>query len=373
MSPVAPSESAFFQTPSHDNVTLRQIVYTHIGGDRLRITVSNLYGEQDLRIAAAGVAIHSEGSAVMAESVRPVTFSGQPQINVPPGAAVLSDPVALDVRPFTNLAVSLYLPDSNASPTFHAGAEQTSYVSEAGNHVTDIELPVAEEVDSWSYLIGLEIAAPAGLRAVVAFGDSITDGLGSTPNSNHRWPDFLASRLAESGDATTAVINSGISGNRVLHDVMGQNALARFERDALSWPGVTHIIVLEGTNDIGFSAIPNSPFGEQAAVSADEIISGHRQLIARAHARGITILGATLIPFNGAGYYSAAGELKRVAVNEWIRTSEEYDGVIDFDLATQDPDDATKMRADLHSGDWLHPNDAGYEAMAAAIDLSLFD
>ncbi|MGH9204580.1 MAG: SGNH/GDSL hydrolase family protein, partial [Vicinamibacterales bacterium] len=222
-----------------------------------------------------------------------------------------------------------------------------------------------------------EVLAPPGTTAIVAFGDSITDGMGSTLNANRRWPNYLARRLAErTGRSPVAVLDQGISGNRILHDVAGQNALARFDRDVLAWPRVSHLIVLEGINDIGFPELKGVPLGEGVDVSpvtAEAIIAGHKQLIARAHTSGIKVIGATLTPFGGAMYASAGGEAKRQAVNAWIRNGGAYDGVIDFDLATRDPKDPGKMRADLHSGDWLHPNDAGYAAMAAAVDLSLFD
>jgi lysophospholipase L1-like esterase len=237
--------------------------------------------------------------------------------------------------------------------------------------------PVAGEIQSWQFLSGVEVMAPAETTVLVAFGDSITDGAASTPDTNRRWPNFLARRLAERPDAPpVAVLDQGISGNRVLHDVIGQNALARFDRDVLAWPGVTHVIVLEGINDIGFAAIQGAPFGDAvdtSVVTADDLIAGYRQLIARAHAHGITIVGGTLTPYLGAGYASDEGEQTRQAVNAWIRDSGEWDAVIDFDAAVRDPASPGRMQEALQSGDWLHPSDAGYEAMAAAIDLSIFD
>jgi lysophospholipase L1-like esterase len=227
---------------------------------------------------------------------------------------------------------------------------------------------------SSAFLSGVEVLAGAGARTIVAFGDSITDGMGSTLNANHRWPDLLAQRVAKEFGGKVAVVNEGISGNRVLHDVAGQNGIARFERDALSWPNVTHVIVLLGINDIGFANMPAGrlpPGVDTSPVTAEEIIAGHRQFIAKAHARGVKIIGATLTPYRGAGTDSDAGEVIRQAVNKWIRESGEYDGIIDFDAAVRDPANPVKLKPAFQSGDWIHPSDAGYEAMVKAIDLSL--
>jgi len=357
-----------------ENVTLRQIVHTSAGGSALRVQVSNVFGEKELVLGGASVALQSEGSAIKAGSSHALTFSGHDGITVPPGATVLSDPVEMEVPAFTNLSVSLYLPKGTGPANVHGTAIQTNYVSQPGNHLGAESLPVAHEISSSAFLSGVEVMAGRGARTIVAFGDSITDGMGSTINANHRWPDLLAQRVAKTFGGKVAVVNQGISGNRVLHDVAGQNGIARFERDALSWPNVTHVIVLLGINDIGFASMPAGRLGpgvDTSPVRADEIIAGHRQFIAKAHAKGVKIIGATLTPYQGAGTANAEGEAIREKVNQWIRESGEYDGVIDFDAAARDPQNPGKLKPEFQSGDWIHPSDAGYEAMVRAIDMAL--
>jgi lysophospholipase L1-like esterase len=285
---------------------------------------------------------------------------------------VLSDPVRLDVRSLSDLAIDLYLPGDTGSTTSpltqHTGALQTNYVSVTGDHTGATAFPVAATRVSWYFLTGVEVTAPEDTGAIVALGDSITDGTRSTPDTNRRWPDDLARRLlAQRGHRDMGVLNLGIAGNRVLNDGAGPNAQSRADRDVLTQTAATHVIVLEAINDIGFEN-----FVPAQAVSADDIIAGHRQLIARAHARGLTIYGATLTPIEGSGYFAPATEAKRQAVNAWIRTSGAYDAVIDFDLVTRDPSQPTRFLPAYDSGDHLHPNDTGYQAMADAIDLRLF-
>jgi lysophospholipase L1-like esterase len=349
---------------------LRQIVHTSVGGDRVRVVLSNVFGTAPLEVGGAAVAAREQGAAIRAGSSRPLTFGGSKSATILQGAILVSDPVDFPVGAVSDLVVDLYLPGElglGPSPvTTHNGASQTNYVSVAGNHVGAQSLPVDKESVAWFLLARVEVTAAPGTRAVVAFGDSITDGARSTANTNSRWPDTLARRLAESKRGPrVAVLNAGISGNRVLGDGAGVSALARFDKDVLLQTGVTHVVVMEGINDIGGARANPSP-------SADDLIAGHRQLIARARARGLKIYGATLTPFEGAGYYTVEGEAKRQALNEWIRTSGEYDGVIDFDAVTRDPAAPTKFAAFADSGDHLHPNDAGYKAMGEAVDLALF-
>lgn len=361
---------------SIDGQTLRQVAHVSLGGERLRVRFSNAFGTTSLAISEARVAISAGGSAIIPSTDRPVTFGGSLATTIPPGALVVSDPVELEVPALADVAVSLYFPGPVSVTTEHSLAVQTSFLSPAGDFAGATSLPSGSTTTtSWYFLNGIEVAPRISRpAAVVTLGDSITDGYASTVDANRRWPNFLAARLQSRHDtARVAVVDEGISGNRVLHDFIGPNALARFDRDVLAQTGVRWVIVLEGINDIG---IPGA-FGLAAEeVTAEQIIEGHRQLVERAHGRGLTIYGGTLTAFEGTlfpGYFTPAGEAKRKAVNEWIRTSGAYDAVIDFDMATRDPTHPARLNPAFDSGDHLHPNDAGYEAMAKAVDLGLFD
>lgn len=355
------------------NQTLRQIVHTSIGGDKVRVVLSNVFGTAPLEIGAAAIALQRDAAAVDPASIRKLTFGGQPKGTVLAGATLVSDPVEMTLAPLATLAIDLYIPGDigiGASPvTTHNGASQTSYISTAGDHSGEVSLPVDRSFGSWLALARVEVAAPENARAVVTFGDSITDGARSTVDANARWPDELARRLGAQKKGQVAVLNAGISGNRVLGDDAayraGYSALARFDKDVLMQTGVTHVIVLEGINDIGVARANASP-------TAADLIAGHRQLIERAHARGLKIYGATLTPFEGAAYYTPEGEAKRQALNNWIRTGGEYDGVIDFDNVARDPASPSKFATAVDSGDHLHPGDAGYKAMGDAVELALF-
>ena len=350
------------------NQTLRQIVHVSIGGERVRAVLSNAFGSAPLAVGAAHVALRARDAAIDPKSDRVLTFGGSPSVTIAAGAVAVSDPVSLAVPAFADLAIDLFIPgDTGASTsplTTHAGALQTNYISMEGNHAGEADLPGATTTQSWFFLARVEVAAPAQVGALVAFGDSITDGTRSTPNTNSRWPDYLAKRLAAS-NVKMGVLNEGIAGNRVLCDGAGVSALARFDRDVLVQPGVTHVVVLESINDIGIGRSNPSP-------TTAELIVAHQQLIARAHAHGLKIFGATLTPYEGAAYATPEGEAKRQALNEWIRTSKAYDGVVDFDAAVRDPGSLTKIQQQFNPGDNLHMNDAGYKAMADAIDLRLF-
>jgi len=380
--PVAPPPGQTFAPPPYihfTNQTLRQIVHTSIGGSKARVVLSNAYGTAPLTVGAAYIALRDKQAAIQTASGRPLTFSGKPTITIPANAVMYSDPVNLAVPQMSDLAIDLYLPgttNTSATLTMHGGAFQTSYISETGNHAGTATFPRVGTTRSWFVLSRVDVVAPDATGAVVAFGDSITDGAASTADTNNRWPDHLARRLLAQG-TKMGVLNAGIGGNRVLNEAAvpagvdaravgaGINALARFERHVLSLPGVTDVIVLEGINDIGNARQNPTP-------TAEDLIAGHKQLIEQAHARGLRIFGATLTPFWGAAYYTEVGEAKRQALNDWIRTSKAYDGVIDFDKATRDPSDPRKLLGQYDSCDYLHPSDAGYKAMGESIDLSLF-
>ena len=354
------------------NQTLRQIVHASLGGNKVRVVLSNSYGTGPLTVGAAQIALRDAASAVKEGSSRPLTFSGRSTFTIPPGAVAYSDPVDLAIPHMADVAIDLYLPGTTniAAPlTMHTGAFQTNYVSETGNHVGAAKLPVVATTQSWFVLDRLEVLTSDAAAGLVTYGDSITDGTRSTPDTNSRWPDLLVRRmLTRPNPLRIGVMNAGIAGNRVLSDgafQAGINALARFEHDVLAQPGVTHVVFMEGINDIGGALQNPTP-------TAEDIIAGHKQIIERAHARGLTIYGATLTPFYGAAYYSEVGEQKRLAVNEWIRGGHLYDAVIDFDKATRDPGDPKRLLAAYDSCDHLHPSDAGYKAMADAVDLALF-
>jgi len=358
------------------NQTIRQIARVSLGGNQVRVEFSNTYGKHPLVIGEAHVAMAGKDSATEPGTTRMATFGGQQSITVPPGATVLSDPVQITVPPLGRLAISLFLPEITPTTTWHNDARQTAYISEEGNFADDPDFKAAQTIQSRLFLTGIMVDAEPDARAVVMFGDSITDGDGSTPNANHRYPDFLAERLKDAG-AKVAVLNEGISGARVLRDRMGDNALARFDRDVLSHPRADTVVLLMGINDIGWPDTLLVPKGEPAP-SAEDVIAGYKQLIARAHTSKMRIIAGTLTPFENTfqggplfGYYNEAKEAKRQAINQWIRTSGAFDGVIDFDAAARDPANPKHIRAEFDVGDHLHPNDTGYKAMADAVDLGL--
>ena len=349
-----------------NNQTIRQIVRVSLGGKRVRVRLSNAHGAGPLEIGAASVALRSTDADVAAGSHRHLTFSGSTFTSIPPGALVVSDPVILQVPDLGNLVVSLYLPGNQVAATEHSEGLQTIYISAEGDFSAANSLPTTTTTQSVYFLTGVEVDAAMSSSAIVTLGDSITDGYKSSADANRRWPNRLAERLtAQKGGSKVAVLNAGITGNRILHGKDGSNALARLDSDVLVQSRARYLIVLLGINDIGFPG----------AVTADEIIAGHRQIIDRAHAIGLKVYGGTLTPFQAylpGLYYTAVGEAQRQEVNQWIRTSKAYDAVIDFDKAIRDPNNPAKILPAYDSGDNLHPNDAGYKAMADAINLSLF-
>ncbi|GAB3961575.1 SGNH/GDSL hydrolase family protein [Actinoallomurus acanthiterrae] len=350
--------------------SVRQTVRVTTGGKAVRIRLSNAYGTSPVTVTAATIARARTGAELRADSVRRLTFGRSRSVSIPAGREVRSDAVPLRVSPLESLTMTLYFAGTTGPATFHSQAYATTYRA-TGDHAADpTAAAFTEKTHSWYYLSGIETAGgPARRGAIVALGDSITDGFGSGTDANHRYPDELAARLTALG-RNQAVLNAGIGGNLLLNDSAwyGERSTARFRRDVLGQPGVGTVIVLEGVNDIGFSEVDKPTYKPNPPVSAGELIAGYRALIRQAHARHVRVIGATLPPMKGSDHYSARAEDKRERVNSWIRASGAFDAVADFDRALADPSDTLIIRKAYDSGDHLHPNDAGYHAMAQAID-----
>jgi len=358
--------------------TARARMRVSIGGDHICIRISNEYGSAPLSIGLVIVGIPTDAMSVRPGSIQAVTFGAHKSVTIPPGAPLLSDPVPFPVSAGAEISISLYLPKRVATPTLHSLALKRALVSQHGNHV------YAEKIEgaiSESSIIVSAVLVPArpAQRLVVAFGDSLTDGDMSTVDADRTWPSDLVRRLEKTPEGSSvALVNAGIAGNRLLSDGFGISALARFDRDALTQPGVTHIVLLEGINDIAFpGAMLNGSYlaNPADARSSEDVIDAYRQLIVRAHAHGIKLIGATITPFEGAalpGYYSESKDAVRQTVNKWIKTSNSFDAVIDFDEVLRDPDHPSRLLPRFASPDHLHPNDAGYQAMADAVDPAIF-
>lgn len=356
--------------------TLRQVVRVTEGGDRARIRLSNAYGTSPLHIAGATIARTKKGAAVEEGSVRRLTFEGRRSVEIPAHGQLSSDQAGLRLKPFESVTVTLHLARTTGPATFHAQSFATSYRAD-GDHVGDAGAGAFDEsTESWYFLSGVDVTGDrARDRArrgdgIVLFGDSTTDGFASSTDLNRRWSDALAERLAKAG-TPRPVLNAGIGGNLVLNDSAwyGERGTARFGRDALDLPGVGTVVVLEGLNDIGFSESDTPTYKPAPKVSADELITGHRTLIRAAKAKGVKVVGATLLPLGGSDHYGERAAKVSDAFNEWVRNSGEYDGYVDFDRALADPADGERIAPAYDSGDHLHPNDAGYRAMARAVDL----
>lgn len=386
----SPHEPGALPVPFADgfsNQTVRQIVHVSVGGQAVRLRLTNAFGTRPVTFDSVYIGLQRNGASLVPRSNRAVSFGGRGGITIAAGAEALSDTLSLRVDSGQNLVVSLFARTATGTPTTHGSSFQTNYVAAGELAADETGTAFTTTTTSWYFLDAVDVvASPANKSgAIVALGDSITDGFGSTTDTNHRWPDLLAQRLRQGrgGNGDLGVVNEGIGGNRVLNDspCFGANAQARLDRDVLTQDGVEFVVLLEGINDIGFPVFDTSmlppdflPCIEpRPDVSAQQIIAGYQQIIARVHASGALIFGATLLPFKGAGYYTEAGEAKRQAVNSWIRTSGEFDGVLDFDRATRDPGDPLRLQPLFDSGDHLHPSDAGYQAMANAIDLRLFN
>lgn len=356
-----------------DDQSVREVVFASLGGATMRVRFDNTYGSRPLEIGAAAVGVPRAGGSVIPGSQRRLTFSGQTSTEVPPGAQIVSDPVDLHVAALGRVTVTVFAPAATGPASQHFDAEQQNYIAR-GNHVMDATAGAFTMPNpSWLFLSGVEVLTPrCRAAAIVALGDSLTDGIGSTPGANARWPNDLARRLA-AGGADLAVLDEGIGGNRLLTDAPrgGVDAVARLDRDVLSQPGATGVIVFDGINDIGIGEHLARFGAPPTRVLAARLIEGYEQIIAQAHAAGLKVFGATLLPFRGAGYWTAAGERVREAVNDWIRAGGAYDGAVDFARAVADPRDPQRLAAAYDSGDHLHPDDAGYRAMADAVSLHM--
>jgi lysophospholipase L1-like esterase len=358
------------------DATLRQIVHLSLGGTQLRVRISNHFGTAPLHFTAIHIAqpITTTSAKIVEGTDEALTFSGRPDVIVPAGADYLSDPVDFPAAALSDLTISLHLDAPPQQQTGHPGSRATSYLVR-GNQVAATDLPNAKTLEHWYFIAGVEVAAPPQAAAIVAFGDSITDGHGATTNGNDRWPDILAKRLqANAGTTNLAVVNAGIGGNRLLLDSLGPNALARFDHDVLAPAGARYVIVLEGVNDLGMLVREGHPTSAEHAALVRRIIGAYEQMIARAHAHRIHVIGATILPFVDSQFYNPGSESEadRQAVNQWIRTPGHFDAVVDFDMIMRDPQHPDRLLPTLDSGDHLHPSAVGYAAMANAIPLALF-
>ena len=398
----APQAAIKGRVQTFHNQTLRLIVHTSVGGKKVRVKIANTFGDQPLHIGAAHIARRASEADIDPASDRALKFHRRSSTTIPPRSMMISDPADLDVPALSDLAISLFFSEAAALTTSHVLAKQTNYVSaENGDATAQVKFPVAKTITSWPFLIGVDVEASPHSASIVAFGSSLTDGDGSTKDTNRRWPDVLAERLQKAGgpEAKIGVLNEGIIGNRLLSDTesprqtggppplgavleelgpaLGQSGVARFDRDVLAQAGVKYVILALGVNDMLF---PGSFIPQTESVTAQDLIAGNRQLIARAHKKGIRVIGTTIPPFEHAlfrdpfydHFYSPENEKIRQDVNTWIRASGEFDGVIDFDEAVRDPDRPTQILPAYDSGDHLHVNNAGNVAQANAIPLSLF-
>jgi lysophospholipase L1-like esterase len=358
------------------DTTIRQIVHFSIGGDQLRVPLSNAFGASALRLTSVHIArpLHPDSSRIDPQSDRTLTFSGAASVLIPPGAQFLSDPIDYTLPPLSDLTITLHIESPPSPQTGHPGSRATTYIAH-GDLVSQPELTGAKTIDHWYIVAGVDIATPPSAFSIVTLGDSITDGHAATINGNDRWPDVLARRLqATPSTRNIAVLNQGIGGNHLLTDGLGPNVLARFDRDVLAQPGVRYVIVLEGINDLGSLARMTGTTPQQHDTMVKRMVGAYEQVIARSHAQGIKVIGATILPDAGSDYYhpGPANEADRQAVNQWIRTPGHFDAVVDLDKVMADPQTPDRLRPAYDSGDHLHPSPAGYKAMGEAFPLSLF-
>ncbi len=353
------------------DATLRQIVHLTLGGEKLRVRISNVYGTTPLVIDGAGIALAvAPGKAdIDPKTAQPLTFNGKARVMIPAGAEYYSDTVTLAHKAGSDLAISLYFNGAPSKQTGHSGSRTTSFVAK-GQRTLDASWAEAEKVTRWYLLADVEVQAPRSATAIVTMGDSITDGYATTTDGNDRWPDFLAARLNKENKAL-GVVNGGIGGGRLLRDGSGPNLASRFDREVLGRAGVSHAVMMIGVNDMGVLRRNGDDTPAARAQLLEDLQLAHRQLVERAHAHGICVIGGTVTPYAGSEYYrpAAANEADRIALNQWIRTSGVFDGVADFDAALRDPAQPDRLRKELDTGDGLHPSLAGYRALADAVPL----
>ena len=354
--------------PGLSHNTLRQVVRVSSGGDSLRARFSNEFSTEPVTMNEVQIALSMGGGSIDESTIKELKFNGNREVTIDPGTAVTSDPVSFKLEPLADLAITIYFGLTSPDVTGHPGSRTTSWLLE-GNRTSDADFRGAVPADRWYIISGIDVRAEEPAAAVVILGNSITDGRGSGTNRQNRWTDILAGRLLENpATRQVGVLNQGIGGNCVLRACLGPSALDRFERDVIGQNGIKWLIILHGINDIG-----QAPGSEEATRIAGDLIEAYNRMIDRAHAEGILVYGATLLPFEESFYYTGYREEARNAVNEWIRNSGRFDGVIDFEMAMRDPDNPLMLMPELHSGDFLHPNEAGYEIMGKAVDLRLFE
>jgi lysophospholipase L1-like esterase len=356
--------------------TLRQIVHLSVGGGELRVRLSNAFGTAPLHLTAVHLAkpVSPAGAAIDAASDKALTFDGETDVTIPSGAEYVSDPVTFVVGPLSSLAISIHYDEPPKGETGHPGSRATSYVAH-GDMVSAVNMPDAKTVEHWYQIAGVDVVGPEKATAVATLGDSITDGHGATTNGNDRWPDVLAARMqADKSTKTMGVLNHGIGGNRLLMDGLGPNALARFDRDVIAQTAVKYVIVLEGVNDLGTLTRDHDASDEAHKALVKRIEGAYAQMIVRAHAHGIRVIGTTILPYGGSKYYhpEAQSEADRAAINAWIRDPGHFDAVVDFDQVMRDPAHPNTILPAYDSGDGLHPSPAGYKAMGDAIPLAMF-
>jgi lysophospholipase L1-like esterase len=353
--------------PGLNHNTLRQVVRVSLGGDSLRVRFSNEFSKSPVTLNAVRIALSAGSNAIDTTTDKELRFDGKPEVTIEPGTAITSDPFYFEVKPRSDLAITIYFGETSPDVTGHPGSRTTSYLL-TGNEVSAVDFSGAIRTDHWYIINGIDVVAMESAAAVAVLGNSITDGRGSGTNKQNRWPDELARRLQENADTRlVAVLNQGIGGNCVLRECLGPSALSRFKRDVIEATGVRWLIIFDGINDIG-----QTQGSDEAEQVANDLIAAYEQMIDSAHAVGICVFGATLMPFGDSFYDSPAHEAARTKVNEWIRNADRFDAVIDLDAALRDPSEPLRLLSSADTGDHLHPNERGHRMIAEAVDLDLF-